>query len=60
MKMSYDYIFLVNVEFKYFLNKLDLNKNMDLFYIGFNDEWEVIRMLGYDNLMIMFIVKVQI
>ena len=58
--MSYDYTPSVNFEIKYQIDTLNSNKDTDSFYIGPNDNQEVIRTLGYDNSMIMLKAKVQI
>jgi hypothetical protein len=50
----------VNFAIKYQLDTLNSNKDTDSFYIGPNDNQEVIRTLGYDNSMIMLTAKVQI
>ena len=58
--MSYDYTPSVNFEIKYQIDTLNSNRDTDSFYIGPNDNQEVIRTLGYDNSMIMLKAKVQI
>ncbi len=58
--MSYDFRPSINFELKYQLDTLRSNKKTDSFFIGPNDDREVIRTLGYDNSLIMFTAKVQI
>ncbi|MCS3601417.1 hypothetical protein M2371_000603 [Buttiauxella sp. BIGb0471] len=58
--MSYDFRPSINFEVKYQIDTLRSNKDTDSFYIGPDDNREVLRTLGYDNSLIMFTAKVQI
>lgn len=58
--MSYDFRPSINFELKYQIDTLRSNKETDSFYIGPDDDREVLRTLGYDNSLIMFTAKVQI
>lgn len=58
--VGYDLTPSVNFGVKYQMDTLKSNKDTDSFYIGPNDDREVLRTLGYDNSLIMLIAKVQI
>ncbi|EEQ01193.1 capsular polysaccharide biosynthesis protein [Yersinia rohdei ATCC 43380] len=58
--VGYDLTPSVNFGVKYQMDTLKSNKDTDSFYIGPNDDREVLRTLGYDNSLIMLTAKVQI